>query len=114
LIDEGNDPLKVVADRAHAKGLLIYPTLLVQQGRGERGSDERCSDFRFENAHLEIGAAGDVDPDSRASRCLDFKHQEVRDERFALIEETLSRYEVDGFELQLNYSTDYFVVPEKT
>src|SRR6185295_5278189 len=30
LIEEGNDPLGVVCDRAHAKGLRIYPTLLVQ------------------------------------------------------------------------------------
>ena len=34
--------------------------------------------------------------------CLDFKHKEVRDERFALIAETLKKYPVDGFELQMN------------
>ncbi|MBM3934172.1 MAG: hypothetical protein FJ319_07710 [SAR202 cluster bacterium] len=42
LIDTGNDPLRVVADRAHAKGLLLYPTLLVQCPTGKRGVDTRC------------------------------------------------------------------------
>ncbi len=108
LIRTGNDPLRVVCDRAHEKGLLLYPTLLVQQRSGIRGEDSRCSDFRFDNKHLEIGACGDVGPDHPGLKCLDFKHEEVREERFALIEETLKNYPVDGFELQLNYSPYYF------
>tara|TARA_B100001123_G_scaffold322895_2_gene362385 strand:+ start:4057 stop:5757 length:1701 start_codon:yes stop_codon:yes gene_type:complete len=108
LIQDGHDPLQLVCDRAHAKGMLLYPTLLVQQGRGERGQDTRCSDFRFDNTHLEIGAADDVDAEFPGARMLDFKHPEVREERFALIEETLTRYPVDGFELQLNYGLHYF------
>ena len=108
LIDTGCDPLRLICDRAHAKGMKFYPTLLVQQGRGPRSEDVRCSDFRFDNAHLEIGAAGDLDPDFLGMRGLDFKHEEVREERFALIEETLNNYPVDGFELQLNYMPYYF------
>ena len=92
LIDEGNDPLRVVCDRAHAKGMLIYPTLLVQQGSGERGVDSRSSDYRYDNKHLEIGAQGGVDRSWRGFECLDFAHEEVREERFAIIEETLRRY----------------------
>jgi hypothetical protein len=110
LIDGGDDPLRVVCDRAHQKGLLFYPTLLVQQGSGERGSDVRGSNFRFDNKNLEIGAKGGIDPKfpKQALACLDFKHKEARDERFALIHETLTRYPVDGFELQLNYVPYYF------
>ena len=108
LIEEGNDPLRIVCERAHDKGLLIYPTLLVQQGSGERGVDTRTSNFRLENKHLEIGAGGDLPSGFRGADCLDFKHQEVRDERFALIGETLDNYPVDGFELQLNYWPAYF------
>ena len=37
LIKQGHDPLRIVADRAHEKGMLFYPTLLVQQPIGERG-----------------------------------------------------------------------------
>ncbi len=108
LIEEGNDPLRIVCDRAHAKGLLFYPTLLVQTPTGERGEDVRCSDFRFSNKHLEINAKGDLNPNVRGYTGLDFKHQEVRDERFALIDEVLTNYPVDGFELQLNYSPNFF------
>ncbi len=108
LIREGHDPLRLICDRAHDKGLLVYPTLLVQQGRGDPDEDVRCSDFRFENAHLEIGARGDLEADFPGLTCLDFSHREVRDERFAVIEEALSVYPVDGFELQLNYTPYYF------
>ena len=108
LIRQGDDPLRLVCDRAQAVGMKVYPTLLVQQGRGERSSDVRCSDFRFNNTHLEIGAVGDLDDSFPGLTCLDFKHEEVREERFAIIEETLEKYEVDGFELQLNYSPYYF------
>ena len=108
LIEEGNDPLRIVCNRAHAKGLLLYPTLLVQQGRGPRDQDTRCSDFRFDHPQLEIGAAGDLPKNFAGTTCLDFKHEQVREERFALIEETLNNYPVDGFELQLNYCPYYF------
>lgn len=108
LIEEGHDPLQIICDRAHAKNLLLYPTLLVQQGRRDRDVDVRCSEFRFNNVHLEIGAAGDLPDDFPGFTFLDFKHQEVRDERFALVAETLERYPVDGFELQLDYGLHYF------
>ena len=108
LIEEGNDPLRIICERAHAKGFLLYPTLLVQQGSGERGADTRGSNFRFDHKHLEIGAGGDLDPAFPGAEGLDFKHEEVRQERFALIEETLENYDVDGFELQMNYMPYYF------
>ena len=47
LIEEGHDPLQLICDRAHAKGKLLYATLLVQQGTGERGKDTRTSRTRL-------------------------------------------------------------------
>ena len=108
LIEAGHDPLRIICDRAKVKGIRVYPTFLVQQVSGERGKDNRGSNFRFDNKHLEIGAAPDVDPDSPGAAFLDFKHPQVRDERFALIEETINTYDVAGFELQLNYGLAYF------
>ena len=107
LIEAGHDPLRIVCERAHEKGLLLYPTLLVQNF-GPEMATVRCSDFRWENRHLEIGARGDLNPDMPWIDGLDFKHREVQDERFALIEETLNEYPVDGFELQLNNYPRYF------
>ncbi len=108
LIRAGQDPLRVVCDRARSRGMLIYPVLLVQQGTGKRGEDTRASEFRLNHRHLEIGAGGGVDSAFPGFHGLDFKHEAVRRERFALIEETLQRYPVDGFELQLNYMPYYF------
>ena len=107
LIERGHDPLRIVCERAHEKGLLLYPTLLVQNFGPEMAS-VRCSNFRWENRHLEIRARGDLDPDMPWIDGLDFKHREVQDERFVLIEETLNEYPVDGFELQLNNYPRYF------
>lgn len=107
LIESGHDPLRLVCERAREKGLLLYPTLLVQNFGPEMAS-VRCSNFRWENRHLEIGARGDLAPDLPWIDGLDFKHREVQDERFALIEETLNEYPVDGFELQLNNYPRYF------
>ena len=44
-------------------------------------------------------------PDSPASTS---STRRLREERFALIEETLKNYSIDGFELQLNYTPYYF------
>ena len=108
LIRKGHDPLRIICERARERGLLVYPTLLVQQGAGERGEDTRCSNFWFDNPHLSIGARGDLEPGHPAERLMDFTHEEVREERFALIQETLDNYDIDGFELQLNYGVHYF------
>ena len=105
LIEAGNDPLRVICDHARVNDLLIYPSLILQVGSDERGSGlatwVRCSDFRFDNKHLEIRAGGDLDLSIEGIDGLDFKHQEVQDERFAIIDEVLTNYQVDGFELQM-------------
>ena len=106
LIDSGNDPLSIVCDKAHQKGILLYPTLLVQLPSGVRGGpgyDIRSSDFRLDNPQFEIGASGNIDPKFAGIHCADFKHEDVRNERFAVIEEVLCNYPVDGIELQLNF-----------
>ncbi len=104
MIDSGRDPLRIICERAREQGMLIYPSLLVNQGRRteKQEDDVRSSNFRWDNMHLEIGAKGDL-ADFPGATNLDFKHKEVRDERFALIDEVLKNYPIDGFELQLNY-----------
>ena len=111
LITQGHDPLRIVCDRAHEKGMLFYPTLLLQLEsgkRGGRGYDIRSSTFRMDNKQLDIGAGGDLDADFPGYHCADFKHQRIREERFAIIEEVLARYPVDGIELHMNFWPYYF------
>ena len=89
LIDSGDDPLRIVCDRAHELGMQLYPTLIVQRGGGDHAS-VRCSDFRRHNQHLEIGAGGDVDPDYPGFEGLDLKHAAARDKRFAIVAEVVA------------------------
>ncbi|MCH2201206.1 MAG: hypothetical protein MK102_04495 [Fuerstiella sp.] len=116
LIDQGHDPLRIICERAHEKDMLLYPTLLVQLESGVRGGggyDIRSSNFRLDNKRLDIGG-GNVDQDFPGYNCADFKHREVRDERFAIINEVLTQYPVDGIELQLNFWPYYFHPDEVT
>ena len=108
LIEGGHDPLKVIIDRANEKGLLLYPTLLVQVASGDRETDVRGSDFRFDNKQFDIGAAGDLDPNWPHYDYADFKHEEIRAERLSIVKEVVENYDVDGFELNLNYHPLYF------
>ena len=111
LIEIGQDPLRIVCERTHELGMQIYPTLQVQRGGVDHASD-RCSDFRKNNQHLEIGANEGVDPESEGADGLDMKHEAARSERFAIIEEVVTEYPVDGFELQLNHMP-YFFHPQE-
>ena len=47
LIKEGHDPLRIVCERAQAYGLLVYPTLFINQGPGTPEADVRSPMFRF-------------------------------------------------------------------
>ena len=112
MLESGRDPLRIVCDHARANGLMLYPSLLLNRGRGaERHRDVRAANFTWENRHLEIGASGNLDENFNGARQLDFKHQEVQDERFALIEEVLKNYPIDGFELWFGHH--YFFHPRE-
>jgi len=104
LVADGHDPLKLLCDRSHEKGIwLIAGNWIGLQG-GERAVDGgfgRKSDFVFDNPKFQVGKENDprakhVDP-ARFS----FLHAEVRRERFRVFEELLVRYETDGIELNL-------------
>ena len=113
LIAEGNDPLDIICKKAHEKGMLLYPNLILNQGYSPPGGDPRSSNFRFENRHLEIGFNKDMDESLPGKTYLDFKHQEVRDERFAIINEVLENYPVDGLELNFNVFAPVFFHPSE-
>ena len=105
LIERGHDPLRVVCERGAELGIAVVPAVLMNQGRGPQdgaGLDVRCSTWRFDNPQLEINAKGDLPEHYPGLTCLDFKHDEVRQERLALIAETLNNYPVSGLEITLN------------
>ncbi len=114
LIKDGHDPLKVLCDKAHKNGLLLYAMLLPQQGPRERmlqgWENPRFADDDWQRdlQPLEIGNKGGVDLEWPGFRALDFAYSEVRERNLGIVEEVLAGYPVDGFELQLNYCPYYF------
>ncbi len=75
LIDRGLDPLEVLRDRARAKGMEFFSSL-------------RMSSYGGINPKFKVPEGG-----------RGLAHQEVRDHQFAVLEELVTRYNVDGIEL---------------
>ena len=74
LIDRGLDPLKVLIDRAHDKGMEFF-------------------------ASMRMSSYGGMNPKFRVSEGRGMAHEEVRDHQFAVLEELATAYEVEGVEL---------------
>ena len=110
LIKDGHDPLKVLVDRCHETGILMIASNWVSLQGGTRKDNEglgRWSAFAMDNPQFHVGE--DPDPrakDIRKSR-FSFLHPQVREERFRVFEELLSRYETDGIELNLTSSMPF-------
>jgi hypothetical protein len=91
----GIDPLRVVCERANEKGIRILTTLLLATQAWEDRATTfhgRCSDFCFDHPEYCIDSAGG---DYR----FNYNLPQVREERFAVITELLTRYPTDGIEL---------------
>ena len=101
LIDRGLDPLNVLIERAHEKGLEFFPSLrLMSSGNSEDSGSVFVSQFKIDHPEWCQHRSG------RSN--FDFSHPGVRQERFALIEETVNSYDVDGFELDWAFEPNYF------
>ena len=70
----GLDPLKVLIDRAHEKGMDFF-------------------------ASLRMSSYGGMDPKFRVPEGRGLAHPEVRDHQFAVLEELATEYETEGVEL---------------
>ena len=110
MIDDGHDPLKVLCDRCHETGILMLASAWVSLDGGTREKNEGMgpwSAFALDNPQFHVGP----DPDPRAKGIptsrFSFLHEEVRQERFRVFEEMLSRYETDGIELNLTSAMPY-------
>ena len=93
----GYDPLKVVVDRAHEKGMQIIGSLRINDAGGPEVGQYNRSRIKRDHPQLMIG---EEDPDNpNVATCLDFGRPEVREERLAVIEEACDRYGMDGIEI---------------
>ena len=110
LVEDGHDPLKIMVDRCHQQGILMIASTWVSLQGGTREKNEglgRWSAFAMDNPQYHVGD----DPDPRARDInktrFNFMHEAVREERFPVFEELLSRYETDGIELNLTSATPF-------
>ena len=97
-LEAGHDPLEVVVDRAHEKGLRILCSLRMNDPTSpEAGNPYMLSRLKREHPEVMIG---EEDPDNpHAATCADFACEAVRLERLEVIEEVCGRYGVDGLEM---------------
>ena len=101
LQDRGLDPLKVLIDRAGEKGIEFFVAL-----RQSHLADPAIKDdvfnwqFRIDNPELCLKGRGKY--------AFDWTHEKVRNERFALIEETVNKYDIDGLELDWVFWPHFF------
>jgi hypothetical protein len=94
-VERDLDPLRVVVDRAHQKGLRILCSLRMNS---PGGPDDYYGTSRLKREHPEIVIGEKAPAGSMAATCADFARRDVRQERLDVIEEVCGRYGADGFE----------------
>lgn len=110
LIKRGYDPLDVMIDRAHEVGMEFIGSLRLTHS-SDPSDVTTPHNWQFKIDHPEWVLRGsDSDPDRK--NAFDWKYPEVRAERLAIAEETCTRYDVDGLELDLTFSPYYFEADE--
>ena len=92
LKERGVNLLQLLIERAHEKGLEFYASLRQTSGAPPEEVDNYFGS-QFKIDHPELCLKG------RGKYAFNFAYPEVRAERFALAEETVNRYDVDGFEM---------------
>lgn len=104
LIKEGYDPLRVVVERAHEKGVEFIVSLRMNTSLESTSlGTGRLDRFRRDHPEYQIGEFPEGAGPPSASHCLDFTYKEVRDERLAIIREVCELYPIDGFEMAMEY-----------
>ena len=110
LIARDLDPLNVMLDRAHEVGMDFFGSLRLTHSSDPAAADS-AHNWQFKIDHPEWVLQGnDADPGRKNS--FNWIHPEVRAERFAIAEETVTRYDVDGLEIDLTFGPYYFEVDE--
>ena len=101
LIDRGLDPLNILIERSHEKGLEFIASLR-QQNQVDPKRVDHAQIGQFKIDHPEWCLQG------QGKYSFNWVHPEVRAERLALVEETVDRYDLDGFEVDWVYHPFFF------
>ena len=119
LLRTGNDPLVLLPRRAHELGMQFWASLRMNDIHDDF---PECAAYHgsFKKAHPEL-LIGSPYPEPRDmgnwesdfSWALDYAKQEVRSRQLAVIEEALTNYDLDGFELDFLRGPYYFKTDER-
>ena len=115
MVDDGHDVFQLYVDRARETGLGIYASVRMNDAHRNmehRMADARRSALMMERTDLLIGSAPDGSSgyadEFNFSWQWDYAQPEVRARFLGLFDETLSRYDVDGLELDYCRTPPFF------
>jgi hypothetical protein len=106
LKERGYDLLRLMVERAHLKGLEFFGSIRLNSAADLSNLDV-AGISQFQIDHAEYRLHGDDDNPHHRNN-LDWTRPEIRAERFALIEEAIGKYDLDGLELDWSFSPYYF------
>lgn len=109
LVEQGNDPVRVLGERAHRKGLQYFVSQRMNDAHfaySREGPEKNFWTGTFWHQHPELRIGGDSKHYSR--HLFDFSHSRIHDFHLAIIEETCQRYDIEGFELDFLRHPFYF------
>ena len=110
LKERGIDLLTLMIDRAHEKGMEFFGSLRMNHPSDPKNVSY-ADNWQFRIDHPEWCLRGD-ESDPRRRNNFNWVHPEVRAERFALIEEVINKYDMDGFEVDWTHAPYYFEAEE--
>ena len=111
LIQEGNDPPKIVVPAAKKRGVDIFYSLRLNDCHDSFGHERLLATFKVEHPEWTIGA-GHPEVHPSVHRNLNFAVPEVCNLKFAVIEEIFRKYDFDGLEIDFLRSPPYFIPSE--
>ena len=100
LVEQGNDPVRVLGERAHQRGLQYFVSQRMNDAHfaySKEGPEKNFWTGTFWHEHPELRIGGNSKHYSR--HLFDFSHSRIHDFHLAIIEETCQRYDIEGFEL---------------
>ncbi len=112
LIEEGNDPPKIVVREAKKCGVDIFFSFRLNDCHDSFGHARLLPTFKVDHPEWTIGE-GHPEVHPSVHRNLNFTVPEVRDLKFAVIEEVFRKYDFDGLEIDFLRSPPYFVPGEE-
>jgi uncharacterized lipoprotein YddW (UPF0748 family) len=105
MIESGHDPLMVVCEHAHKRGLTFLPHLLLNMLHTDydRVTDCRVADFTTAHPEWQVGEEPDYpEAEFDGPNRLSYAVPEVRENRLAVIRELVGDYPSDGIEINFH------------